>query len=264
MSDPTVARAPSPEGWSIVYEGFDPAQEPLREALCALGNGRFASRGCAPEAVADGVHYPGTYAAGLYNRLTSEVMGREVADESNVNLPNWLPLSFRIEDGEWFDASKVELAEYRQELDLRRAVLTRKMRFKDAEGRESVVAEHRLLSMANPNVFALQTTLLAVNWSGRVTFRSALDGRVSNGGVARYRGLASHHLAALDGARPGLRDDRARGRDEPVAHPRRRGRADATAARRRDRPGPEHCGGGTGLDRTRHLCRGGPRRSDHG
>ncbi len=199
MSDPTVIRAPTPNGWSILYEGFDPAEEPLREAMCALGNGRFASRGCAPEAVADGVHYPGTYAAGLYNRLTSEVMGREVEDESNVNLPNWLPLSFRIENGEWFDVSKVELAEYRQELDLRRAVLTRRVRFKDAEGRESVVAQHRLLSMANPNVFALQTTLLAVNWSGQVTFRSALDGRVSNSGVARYRGLASQHLVALEG-----------------------------------------------------------------
>ncbi|MGC1815122.1 MAG: glycosyl hydrolase family 65 protein, partial [Solirubrobacterales bacterium] len=54
------------------------------------------------------------------------------------------------------------------------------------------------LSMANPNVFALQMTLLPVNWSGRVTFHSALDGRVSNGGVARYRGLASHHLVPIE------------------------------------------------------------------
>ena len=25
-------------GWSLVYEGFDPAQERLRETLCTLGN----------------------------------------------------------------------------------------------------------------------------------------------------------------------------------------------------------------------------------
>ena len=41
-----------------------PAQERLREALCTVGNGYLATRGAAPESVADGVHYPGTYVAG--------------------------------------------------------------------------------------------------------------------------------------------------------------------------------------------------------
>ena len=49
----------------LAYEGFDPEREGLREALCTLGNGRFATRGAAPEARADDVHYPGTYAAGV-------------------------------------------------------------------------------------------------------------------------------------------------------------------------------------------------------
>jgi alpha,alpha-trehalase len=192
------AGGPTLGGWSLVYDGFNPGQEPLREALCALGNGRFASRGAAPEASADGIHYPGTYAAGCYNRLTSEVGGREVEDESIVNLPNWLPLCFRIEDGDWFDAAKVALAEYRQELDLERAILTRHLRFRDREGRVTAMTERRLLSMDNPNVAALETTLVPVNWSGRMTFRSALDGRVQNAGVARYRGLASRHLIPIE------------------------------------------------------------------
>jgi trehalose/maltose hydrolase-like predicted phosphorylase len=196
--DPAVAGAPALSGWSLVYEGFDPAKEPLREALCTLGNGRFASRGAAPDASADGVHYPGTYAAGCYNRLTSEVAGRDVEDESIVNLPNWLYLTFRIEDGEWFSIARVELGEYRQELDLRRAVLTRRVRFRDADDRETAITQRRIVSMANPNVFALQTTLLALNWSGRATFRSALDGGVSNDGVARYRGLANRHLLPIE------------------------------------------------------------------
>jgi alpha,alpha-trehalase len=192
VSDPPALR-----GWSLLYEGFEPAQEPLREALCTLGNGRFASRGAAPEAGADGVHYPGTYAGGCYNRLTSEVAGREVEDESIVNLPNWLSLTFRVEEGEWFELARVELCEYRQELDLRRALLSRRIRFRDAEGRETAIRQRRLVSMANPNVLALETTVHAVNWSGRVTFRSAIDGAVSNDGVARYRGLANSHLVPI-------------------------------------------------------------------
>ncbi len=28
-------------GWSLVYEGYEPEKEGLREALCTLGNGYF-------------------------------------------------------------------------------------------------------------------------------------------------------------------------------------------------------------------------------
>ena len=34
-----------------------------------------------------------------YNRLTTSLAGREIENEDLVNLPNWLPLSFRIEEG---------------------------------------------------------------------------------------------------------------------------------------------------------------------
>src|SRR3954453_1396157 len=57
------------DAWILEFDGWDPADEGRREALCTLGNGRFATRGAAPESAADDVHYPGTYAAGCYNRL---------------------------------------------------------------------------------------------------------------------------------------------------------------------------------------------------
>ena len=47
-------------GWSLVYDRFDPGKEGVREALCTLGNGYFATRGAASEAAADEIHYPGT------------------------------------------------------------------------------------------------------------------------------------------------------------------------------------------------------------
>ena len=102
--------------WTLTYEGFDPAKEPLREALCTLGNGYFATRGAAPEAAAGDVHYPGTYVAGLYNRLITEVAGREIMNEDLVNVPNWLHLRFRTGDGAWFAVQDAEIDDYRQEL----------------------------------------------------------------------------------------------------------------------------------------------------
>ncbi len=183
--------------WALVYDGFDPAQEKLREALCTLGNGYFASRGAAPEAVADAVHYPGTYLAGGYNRLRSEVAGHEFENEDLVNLPNWLPLSFRIDGGDWFDLEQVQILGYRQSLDIHRALLERTVRFVDKHGRSSHLRQRRLVHMGMQHLAALSTTLVAENWSGKVEFRSALDGRVVNDGVDRYRGLRNRHLEPL-------------------------------------------------------------------
>jgi len=81
--------------WALVYEGFDPDQEGLREALCVLGNGYFATRGAAPEVAAGDGHYPGTYLAGGYNRLQTEIAGRIVENEDLVNLPAALDLPHR-------------------------------------------------------------------------------------------------------------------------------------------------------------------------
>ena len=117
--------------WTVSYEGFDPKKEKLREALCTLGNGYFCTRGAAAEASADGVHYPGTYLPGGYNRLKTEMAGKIIENEDLVNMPNWLPLSFRIKHGEWFSLSKVELLEYEQKLDMAEGILTRNFRFKD-------------------------------------------------------------------------------------------------------------------------------------
>ena len=121
----------SAEAWDFTFEGYDPQSEKFREALCTLGNGYFATRGAAPESKAGQVHYPGTYAAGVYNRLVDDVSGTTIDNESLVNLPNWLPLTFRVDGGSWFDIDEVTLLSYRQTLDLRGAVLTREFRFRD-------------------------------------------------------------------------------------------------------------------------------------
>ena len=180
--------------WTWTYDGYEPDQVGLREALCTVGNGYVATRGAAPETWADGVHYPGTYAAGIYNRLTSEVAGREVENESLVNLPNWLPLTFRIEGGPWFHIDEVEVLEQRQTLDLRCAVLTRHVRFRDAEGRTTTLNQRRFAAMDRPHVLALETTLLAEDWSGAVEVRSLIDAGVENSLVERYRALGGRHL----------------------------------------------------------------------
>lgn len=198
-SQAQVQAAASRRGpWHLVYDHYVPGEEALREALCTTGNGYFATRGAAPEARADGIHYPGTYVNGVFNRLTTQIAGQAVENESLVNLPNWLPLTFRIDGGPWFRADDAKLLAYRQELDLRRGVLTRSLRYRDHAGRHTSLTQRRFASMDNPHLAALETVITAEDWAGHVEVRSGLDGEVGNTGVARYRDLASRHLEAAE------------------------------------------------------------------
>ncbi|MFD8596777.1 glycoside hydrolase family 65 protein [Kitasatospora sp. NPDC059646] len=186
-----AGRPPMPDPWTLRWTGAGPAEEGLREALCAVGNGYLVTRGAAPEAVADGVHYPGTYLAGCYDRADSVVGGRTFTHEDLVNCPNWLPVTFRAADGAWFTGPP---AEQELALDLRRGVLTRRALCEDAAGRRTLLVQRRLASMARPHLAALETVLTPENWSGRLEVRSALDGTVTNTGVPRYAGLTERHL----------------------------------------------------------------------
>ena len=186
----------TPSTWSLVFDDFDPGREGIREALCTLGNGYFGTRGAAPGSVADGIHYPGTYLAGGYNRLQTEIAGRVVENEDLVNLPNWLALGVRLADADWFDERRVTLLEYRQELDLRRGMLLRTLRFDDG-GRRSTLRERRLVSMHDMHLAALEVSLTPENWSGCVTIRTAIDGRIVNSGARLYRKFNNTHLVPV-------------------------------------------------------------------
>lgn len=184
--------------WVLAYAGFDPAHEGHREALTTVGNGYLGTRGAAPERRSDGVHYPGTYLAGIYNRVTSIVEGRQVEDEHLVNAPNWLLLDVRIDDGRWWSEGGLHVNDERRELDLRRSVLTRTAVLTDGEGRRLRLTQRRLASMDRPHVASLETTLVADGWTGAVTVRSGIDTGVTNANVAEYAALADRHLTDVD------------------------------------------------------------------
>ncbi len=185
--------------WTWSFNGYDPKRERLVEALATLGNGRFATRGSAPEQPADAVHYPGTYAAGCYNGLASDVAGHQVWNEDLVNLPDWTRLRYRClppdgPAGDWLTPDHPSLRHHHVRLDLRSGTLTRRLLFQDGLGRRLGVTHTRLVHMGDPYVAAQQTLFRPYGWSGAVEVQSVLDGDVGNAGVERYRALNGLHL----------------------------------------------------------------------
>ena len=105
----------------------------------------------------------------------------------------WL-LKLSLEGEEPIRLANVELLSYRHAYDVRHAVLTRELRFRDRGGRETSLRSRRFVSMGRMHLAALEWELVAENWSGRVDLISSLDGRVLNRGVARYQQLWGRHL----------------------------------------------------------------------
>ncbi|MFA7764642.1 hypothetical protein ACGFNX_16075 [Streptomyces sp. NPDC048723] len=185
--------------WTWTFDRYDPKTERVVEALCTLGNGRFATRGAAPESPAGDVHYPGTYAAGCFNWLPSQVAGKQVGNEDMVNLPDWTRVRYRClpDDGtagEWLTPDDPSLRHHHAVLDLHAGTLTRRMLFQDGHGRRLGVTHTRLVHMADPYLAAQQSTFHAYGWRGTIEIQSVLDGDVTNAGVARYQALDGRHL----------------------------------------------------------------------
>ena len=182
------------DNWQLVYTDYDAERERSREALLAIGNGYFGTRGAPEEAKAGEVNYPGTYIAGLYNRLTSKVGGRDIENEDFVNAPNWLPVTFKIDDGEWLDINNTEITDMYRCLDFRSGELSRVLTIRDDQGRETLIQSQRMVSMANPHHASMQYSVSPINYSGTIVLKSLLDGDLINDGVARYRDLNQQHL----------------------------------------------------------------------
>ena len=187
----------SPRGWELGFDHYDAGDEGRRETILALGNGIFVTRAATIDSSRDGVHYPGTYHAGCYNRLATTIAGHRDQTESLVNLPNWLPLACRVPERAWLTLDTAQVLHYAHQLDMRRGGAQRDYVLQDEAGRQTAFRETRIVSMAHPHRAALRLELTPLNWAGELEIRSALDADVANRNVKRYADYASRHLEAI-------------------------------------------------------------------
>lgn len=183
--------------WVVVFDEYVPAQEGTREALCTLANGYWGTRGAAEEAAADATHYPGTYFAGIYDVVEWIVDGVALPDEEMVNAPNWLPVRIRLGGDDWFGLDQLhdtDVLDFHQELDVRHGILSRTVTVRDRGGRTTTVRSDRFVSQATPRLAAMRVSILPLDWSGPVTVRSGIDGRVTNTNVPDHSPRTHRHL----------------------------------------------------------------------
>ncbi len=183
--------------WDWEYHEWNPQEEKLRETLCTLGNGYFATRGAREETSVAPDRYAGTYLGGGFNRAETLIQGKIIENEDLVNWPDWTSLSIRLNGGDWFSMDKVEILKFHQQLNMERGFLKRSIIFRTQELETELITK-RFVSMANPHIAGISWSVTALNWEGDIEVKSMIDGSVLNHGVARYRQLNGKHLEVLD------------------------------------------------------------------
>ena len=211
--------------WRLVYDGFDPEHEGLREALCTLGNGYLATR------ARSRVRRPTTCTTRAPTSPASstgsprEVDGRAVENESLVNAPNWLPLTVPGDGGEWFDDGDQRRARAPPRARPAPGVLdpaqpTARSRGPDRCGHPAAVRQPARPAPGRARDDDRGRELV------RPARRPERDRRHgAQHGCRPLRGPRRRPPRRRSAVDPHERRGRApRGRDEPVAHPDRRGR----------------------------------------
>ncbi|PRP80292.1 Trehalose-6-phosphate phosphatase [Planoprotostelium fungivorum] len=184
--------------WTLHLDyNTEPKQKRLSQTLSTLGNGYFATLGAPEESMPkeEKERYAGTYLAGGYNRVTTQIKDKKIETEEFVNLPDWTRLTWKLKDSnEWFTQQgkyKIEREDVR--LNIKLGVLVRKAKIRTPEGERMTINSQRLVHMGKPHVAVIKYSISSESYEGPITLRSSLIGSVRNRGASRYAEITDKH-----------------------------------------------------------------------
>ncbi|MDM8555535.1 HAD-IA family hydrolase [Desulfococcaceae bacterium HSG7] len=185
------------DGWNLTYNTFVPQEEKLRETLTAVGNGYMGVRGHFECEKASDVHYPGTYIAGMYNKIVTTVGGKRIYNNDFVNCPNWTLIEFAISGGAFISPLQMNILSYQHNLNMKEGVMERTLVCKDGSGHITLIHTYRIVSMADAHLCAIKFEITPLNYSATIHIRTGIDSRIINDNVPRYRKFNSQHLVPI-------------------------------------------------------------------
>jgi alpha,alpha-trehalose phosphorylase len=171
------------QAWQLVEDRFDNEVNPVQETLFALGNGYIGLRGSHEERFAglSGNTFDETFINGFYESSPLYYPEGSYAlakvHQFMLSVPNAKGIRFSI-DGEEFDLFQGKIEHYERSVDFRTGILRRQIEWCSPNGKRLSVTSSRLVSFPRKNLFAIEYEIKALNFSGTITVRSAIDGPV--------------------------------------------------------------------------------------
>ncbi len=173
--------------WSVIERSFHPDKQLHHETIFTIGNGYLGTRGTFEEGFAQ--DSPSTLVHGIYDHAPGMLV------PELVNAPNWLPIRitvdgtpFRIitKTSDFMRPPEGHVLGFERVLELDRGVLTRDVLFRAASGNIVRLIFERFASLHNQHILAQRVRIIAVEGSPVIELESALDGSVTNAGVAHW------------------------------------------------------------------------------
>ncbi len=172
-------------GWAIIESEFNPARLHRQETVFSLGNGYLSTRGAFEEG------YPGAWPATLIHGVFDDV---PIVHTELANCPDWLHLVIFVA-GERFRLDRGQVLSYQRQLDLRRGVLTRQIRWRSANGHTLDLRFERFASLADPHALVVRCQVTPVSpgaaTDGAVPIKvqAGINGYMDNQGVIHWEWL---------------------------------------------------------------------------
>lgn len=171
--------------WSIIENKLDLSKMPYRETIFSLGNGYIGMRGTFEEGYDEKpwTFCEGTYLNGFYDSEKIEYEESAYAfpkySQTMLNVTNTKIIKFYVDDEE-FDMRKGTIKEYNRTLNFKEGVLQRSLLWTSPTGKTVQICIQRLISFENKHLACIQYEVVPLNFDGKITFLSVMDGHVSN------------------------------------------------------------------------------------
>ncbi|GJM72842.1 hypothetical protein HMSSN036_50580 [Paenibacillus macerans] len=170
------------DAWSIIEEGFDPANHEISESIFSIGNGYMGQRANFEERYG-GPSLQGSYMAGVYYPDKTRVgwwkNGYPEYFAKVLNSTNWIGIDVWV-DGAALDLAACEVKDFVRELNMKEGWLSRRFTAVLEGGKEVAVEAKRFVSIVRHEIGAIRYTVTPLNFSGELRFMPYLDGDVKN------------------------------------------------------------------------------------
>ena len=168
--------------WRIIEEGFNPAMQEASESVFSLGNGLMGQRANFEERYT-GASLQGTYVAGVYYPDKTRVgwwkNGYPEYFAKVLNAPSWIGIDVQVDD-EILDLATCEVHDFVRTLDMQHSTLSRSFIAILKGGKQVKVEALRFLSIVDDEIGAIRYAVTPLNFSGKISMTSILDGDVHN------------------------------------------------------------------------------------
>jgi kojibiose phosphorylase len=165
--------------WAVIETQFDPTELHHKETVFTVGNGYLGTRGSFEEG------YAGAMSATLIHGVYDDV---PVVHTELANCPDWLPLVVII-NGDRFRLDHGEILSYKRQLDVRRGVLSRDVRWRSGSGYTVDIHFERFASLSDQHVLAQRLEVTPLDFEGTIEVQASINGYPDNQGVMHWEWL---------------------------------------------------------------------------